>query len=79
MDFRSDISKNLKIEGVTEEEIYAALTVPPDTAMGDYALPCFKFAKLFRKSPVQIAEELKNSYVCDSIITEVNAVNGYLN
>ncbi len=79
MDFRSDISKNLKIEGVTEEEIYAALTVPPDTAMGDYALTCFKFAKLFRKSPVQIAEELKNSYVCDSIITEVNAVNGYLN
>ena len=79
MDFRSDISKNLKIEGVTEEEIYAALTVPPDTAMGDYALPCFKFAKLFRKSPVQIAEELKNAYVCDSIITEVNAVNGYLN
>ena len=47
--------------------------------MGDYALPCFKFAKILRKSPQTIAEELKNSFVNDEVISEVSAVNGYLN
>ena len=47
--------------------------------MGDYALPCFKFAKVLRKSPVVIAEELKNTVQTDEVISEVSAVNGYLN
>ena len=32
-----------------------------------------------RKSPVMIAEELKNSYETDEVVCEVSAVNGYLN
>ena len=31
---------------------------PPNPEMGDYALPCFSFAKSLRRSPVKIAEEL---------------------
>ncbi len=79
MDYKRHIAKGLKIDGVSEEEIYSAMALPPNSEMGDYALPCFKFAKILRKSPVAIAEELKNSYVCDEIISEVSAVNGYLN
>lgn len=79
MDYKRYISEKLKIDGVGEEEIYAALAVPPDSEMGDYALPCFKFAKILRKSPALIAEELKDGFVSDDVISEVSAVNGYLN
>jgi len=75
MDYREYISKKLNTEGVTAADI----ALPPNSEMGDYALPCFKLAKIFRKSPVQIAEELKNSFALDEVISEVSAVNGYLN
>lgn len=79
MDYKEYIAKKLKIDGVDEGEIYASIALPPNSEMGDYALPCFKFAKILRKSPVAIAEELKNSFATDDIISEVSAVNGYLN
>ena len=69
MDYKRHIAKGLEIYGVSEEEIYSAIALPPNSEMGDYALPCFKFAKILRKSPVAIAEELKNSYVCDELIS----------
>ena len=79
MDYKKHIASKLQIEGVTSDEIYELLALPPNSEMGDYALPCFKFAKLMRKSPVMIAEELKNSYPTDEVVSEVSAVNGYLN
>ena len=79
MDYKKYIAEKLQIEGVTSEEIYELLALPPNSDMGDYALPCFKFAKLMRKSPVMIAEELKNNYSTDEVVCEVSAVNGYLN
>ncbi|MBD5632460.1 MAG: arginine--tRNA ligase, partial [Clostridia bacterium] len=79
MDYKQHIADNLKIDGVATDEIYSLLALPPNSEMGDYALPCFKFAKVLRKSPVAIAEELKTAYKCDSVISEVSAVNGYLN
>ncbi|MBO5239925.1 MAG: arginine--tRNA ligase [Clostridia bacterium] len=79
MDYKKHIAEKIKIEGATEQEIYDLLALPPNTEMGDYALPCFKFAKIFRKSPAMIAEELKNTIATDEVISEVSAVNGYLN
>lgn len=79
MDYRKYIAERISIEGVTEEEIYSALALPPNLELGDYALPCFKFAKILRKSPVAIAEEMKESYKTDEVISDVSAVNGYLN
>lgn len=75
MDYRDYIANKLNTEGVTSADII----LPPNSEMGDYALPCFKLAKVFRKNPVQIAEELKASFVTDEVISEVSAVNGYLN
>lgn len=75
MDYRDYIAKKLKDKGVTAADI----VLPPDTEMGDYALPCFKFAKVLKKSPALIAEDFKNSFVCDGVVGEVSAVNGYLN
>lgn len=79
MDYRKYIAERLSVPQTEREEVAANIVVPPDKTLGDYALPCFKFAKVLRKSPVAIAEDLKISYVTDDVITSVSAVNGYLN
>ncbi|MBQ8283776.1 MAG: arginine--tRNA ligase [Clostridia bacterium] len=85
MDYKKYIVEKLNVEGIAKEELYEMLALPPNTEMGDYALPCFKLAKQFRKSPVMIAEELKNSIMTDvtilsdKVLSEVSAVNGYVN
>ncbi len=43
---------------VSTEEIMELMEGPPEEAMGDFALPCFALAKVLRKSPKVIAEEL---------------------
>ncbi len=34
------------------------LEIPPDPKLGDFAFPCFKLAKQFRKGPPQVAQSL---------------------
>ena len=85
MDYKKYIAEKLNVEGLSQDELYDLIALPPNTEMGDYALPCFKLAKLMRKSPVMIAEDLKNSLLSDesigaeNVLSEVSAVNGYLN
>ncbi len=79
MDYKRYIAERIPVEGVSANEICDLLAVPPDPSMGDYALPCFRFAKILRKSPVAIAEELRAKIPADEVISEVSAVNGYLN
>ena len=79
MDYKKYIAQKIQVEGVSQEEIEGTIAVPPDTTMGDYALPCFKFAKALRKSPVAIATELAATIPTDGVIAKVTAVNGYLN
>ena len=79
MNYKKHIAEKLQIEGFTVEELCELICLPPNLEMGDFALPCFKFAKALRKSPVMIAEQLKSEFVCDDVICEVSAVNGYLN
>ncbi len=63
---------------LSRADIYAMLEYPPDSSMGDIALPCFKLSKSLRRSPVQIADTLAASVKCEEF-SEVSAVNGYLN
>ena len=79
MDYKKYVADKIKVDGVSAEEIYELIALPPNTEMGDFALPCFKFAKVLRKSPVMIAEELKNEIQTDKVVSEITAVNGYLN
>ena len=72
------IARLVEIEGVTAEEIYSLLAVPQDSEMGDYALPCFRFAKALRKAPQAIAAELAQR-IGDNGFCKAEAVNGYLN
>jgi arginyl-tRNA synthetase len=79
MDYKQYICDKLNIDGMTKEELYSLLDAPPTPDMGDFALPCFKLAKLLRKPPVVIAQSLAETFPTDNVIGKVTAVNGYLN
>ena len=63
---------------ITTDELASMLEYPPDTTMGDIALPCFKLSKALRRSPIQIAQIIAEN-VSDEYISKCEAVNGYLN
>ena len=63
---------------LSADEIFTMLEYPPDTSMGDIALPCFRLSRTLRRSPVQIAEILAENVQCDEF-SSVSALNGYLN
>ena len=66
----------------TLEQFLSLLETPPESSMGDFALPCFSFAKVLRKNPRLIAEELAAGLTeqADKLgIEKVEAVNGYCN
>lgn len=73
------IASLIKIDGVSEEEILSLISVPPTQDKGDFTLPCFRFAKALRKSPVVIAQELASAIPANELVTKAEAVNGYLN
>lgn len=79
MDYKKYIADKINVAGIGSDEIASSITLPPNSQMGDYALPCFKFAKVLRKSPVAIAEALAADIIPDDVISEVAAVNGYVN
>ncbi|MBE6539051.1 MAG: arginine--tRNA ligase, partial [Ruminococcaceae bacterium] len=64
--------------GLDAAAVADMLEYPPDAAMGDLALPCFKLSKTLRRSPVQIAEAIAATLSCECL-SKVEAVNGYLN
>ena len=86
MDFKSAIAREI-LSGIeivyggtdlTESAIVSALEVPPDTALGDYAFPCFKLSKALRKSPMMISDALAGA--CGApFLAKIESVRGYLN
>jgi len=53
---------------------------PKDLSFGHYATPiAFSLAKVLRKSPMVIAEELSKKFEQEAIFDRVEAVKGYLN
>lgn len=69
---------------LTAEAACSMLEYPPDSTLGDLALPCFKLSKTLRRSPVQIAQAIADGLCAEaekegSAVGAVSAVNGYLN
>lgn len=54
----SQLESNLPPE-LTVVDFFRTLEQPPEKALGDYALPCFRFAKAIKKNPNEVATELK--------------------
>lgn len=80
-DFKVSVATCLKehIEELTLEEIVALIEVPPNKEMGDFAFPCFKLAKVFRKAPNVIAQELSSKIEAKGAISNVTPLGGYIN
>ncbi len=80
MDFKEHIIDKLQeLTGLEREAIEKAVETPPDEKLGDLAFPCFPLAKVMRKAPPMIAQELKEQLSSDEAIAKVDAVGGYLN
>lgn len=65
--------------GKEDGEIFENIEVPKESTMGDFAYPCFKLSKELRKSPVMIAEDIKENVKFEDSIEKVEVVSGYLN
>ena len=81
LDFKKEIANSIaKTVELNSEELYSFIEVPKDSENGDYAFPCFKLAKELRKSPMVIAEEIKEKIELNNeVIEKVVVVSGYLN
>jgi arginyl-tRNA synthetase len=69
-------------EKIDIETVLSGLATPPDRKMGDIAFPCFKLAKVMRKAPPVIADELLKKIeenALPDVIDKVVSVGGYLN
>ena len=71
------LSQNIEV--LTSEEISQLIEIPPKPEMGDFAFPCFRLAKSYRKAPPMIAQDLKESIGDQAFLSEIKVVGGYLN
>lgn len=83
MDFEQKIIQHIEkltaAEGIPSPSIL--VEIPKDPEMGDFAVPCFHFAKALRKAPAQIASHWA-SQLSDEIqpeFSQVTAAGPYLN
>ena len=77
MDFREKVTAILKkhMPFINEE----LLEIPPDMKLGDFAYPCFSYAKEMKKSPNEIASELAKKIEPEPPIKKIESVGPYLN
>ena len=80
MNFKEHIIDKLtELTDLDRDIISKAVETPPDEKLGDLAFPCFPLAKVMRKAPPVIANELKEQLSSDEYIEKIDAVGGYLN
>ena len=81
LDFKQEIAKMIsKTIDMNENEIKEYIETPKNLKMGDYSFPCFRMAKELKKSPVEIANQIKDNIEIDNnIIEKLEVLNGFLN
>ena len=60
-------------------DVASLIEIPTDEKMGDYAFPCFRLAKEFRKAPDAIAAEIAEKLQKNPMFESVENVNAYVN
>ena len=68
-----------QLEGISEEEVLELIEIPQDSNMGDYAFPCFRLAKIMKKSPQSIAADIAEAVKGNELFEKVEQVNAYVN
>lgn len=71
--------KIAKVTEIETKELEQYIEIPPQSDMGDFAFPCFRLAKVLKKSPVVIASEIKDKIETDEYISKIEEKSGYLN
>jgi arginyl-tRNA synthetase len=86
MDFKHVIADLIHAElGLDKTRILSIIEIPPDSKLGDYSMPCFMFSKELKKSPQNIALELKDKLTKINLKEDhrhfelINNVGPYLN
>lgn len=78
MDFKIEIARLLAAAAdIPLEE--AMVEIPAKKEMGDFAYPCFRLAKVFRKAPPLIAAELLEKIEKPAFIAKMEVVGAYIN
>lgn len=78
MDIKELLASNIKLDGVNID-FKPLITETVDKKMGDYSIACFSIAKTLRKSPMQIAIDIKDNFKNDKVVDKIEVVNGYVN
>ena len=81
IDYKDIIANSIYDEalGLTMDELRDMIEIPADEAMGDFALPCFKFAKTMHKAPQMIAADIAAKVGDNDCFDKVEQVNAYVN
>lgn len=67
---------------ISPEDLALYLEYPPDTSMGDLALPCFRLSRTLRTPPDKIAASLGGYLTADKLpacLSSAKPIGGYLN
>ena len=83
IDIKGQLASRLAEPFNTEKErVLPLIEIPPNPDFGDFAVPCFFFAKTMKKKPADIAIEVSRRIASpskDEIIARTEAVGPYLN
>ncbi len=83
IDFREAIAKSvlnaLPAAAFTKEEIKSLIEIPPESRLGDYALPCFKLCRVLKKEPNEIAAWLISKISLPKEIRDAKVAGPYIN
>lgn len=81
INFKEKVSELIseKVDGFNKDDIEVLIETPPNYELGDYAIPCFKFAKTLRKSPNIIAEDIASSLEGNEYFDKIENKGGYIN
>lgn len=81
MDFKQKVAEIFTSldDEITIDEALQIIEIPPNVEMGDYAVPCFKFAKKYRKSPAMIAKDFSEKISDVEEFEKIECAGPYVN
>ena len=81
VDLKSILAEKISEKtGIDKSLLYGLIEVPPDKALGDYSLPCFRLSPVLKKNPAQISMDLKNRFTLpDDIVRKIEVKGPYFN
>ena len=80
MGLRDSVVKLLvKETKLPKKQVYSLLEIPPDPKLGDLAFPCFILSKRLKKSPGEVAKNLREKLAVPKGLSKIEVAGPYLN